>query len=109
MVLGGFSHAGDYAAAAVIRWNGSMTHDVEQEPRAEPQLLRRWSGAPRLGVGQVFGVSGANIEDYDAIYRLGEGELVSVPAKTSGAAFMAMHRRVLASRSAYAARRLVAA
>src|SRR5437868_15077505 len=47
--------------------------------------LREW------GVGYVFGVSGANIEHlHDAIYRLGEGRLRSVLAKSEvGAAFMA--------------------
>jgi len=47
--------------------------------------LREW------GVGTVFGVSGANIEDFhDSIYRCGDGEIVSVAARSeSGAAFMA--------------------
>ncbi|MGK3996483.1 thiamine pyrophosphate-binding protein [Sorangium sp. So ce1024] len=47
--------------------------------------LRDW------GVRYVFGVSGANIEHlHDAIHRHGQGELVSILAKTeTGAAFMA--------------------
>ena len=66
---------------------------VAEQP-AEDQLtvadalvlaLRGW------GVDTVFGVSGANIEDFhDAIYRRGAGELTSVAARSeSGAAFMA--------------------
>ena len=69
-----------------------MTPETENAGRASLTVaealvlaLRDW------GVGSVFGVSGANIEDFhDAVYRLGEGEVVSVAAKTeSGAAFMA--------------------
>src|SRR6185503_14021792 len=54
-----------------------------------------------LDVRYVFGVSGANIEHlHDAIHRLGEGQLVSIMAKSEvGAAFMAdgyarVHRRL---------------
>lgn len=50
-----------------------------------------------LNVRYIFGVSGANIEHlHDAIYRLGEGTLQSVMAKSEdGAAFMAdSHARV---------------
>jgi len=69
-----------------------MTYQIHDGPLAQLTVaealvltLRDW------GVGQVFGVSGANIEDFhDAVYRLGDGDLVSVAAKTeSGAAFMA--------------------
>lgn len=50
-----------------------------------------------LGVGYLFGVSGANIEHlHDAVNRLGNGRLISVLSKTeTGAAFMAdCHARV---------------
>ncbi|MGR9014279.1 MAG: thiamine pyrophosphate-binding protein [Gammaproteobacteria bacterium] len=51
----------------------------------------------QLEVGYLFGVSGANIEHlHDAVYRLGEQQLVSILSKSeTGAAFMAdAHARV---------------
>ena len=70
----------------------SMTPETENAGRASLTVAEALVLALRdQGVGSVFGVSGANIEDFhDAVYRLGEGEVVSVAAKTeSGAAFMA--------------------
>jgi len=55
------------------------------------QNLAQW------GVGAVYGVSGANIENFhDAIHRLDGSRLVSIPARSeNGAAFMAdAHARV---------------
>jgi len=55
------------------------------------QTLAEW------GVGAVYGVSGANIEDFhDAIHRLDDTRLTSVPARSeNGASFMAdAHARV---------------
>ena len=44
-----------------------------------------------LGIEFVFGISGANIEHFhDAIYRLGDGKLTAILAKSEySAAFMA--------------------